>query len=106
MKRFSLIALFLITAIGFFLRFYHLGGVPVGFHRDEAFLGYNAYSLLLTGKDMSGNLLPIHLQSFIYSPAGYSYASIPFILLFGLSEFAVRFASALFGTATIVLVYF
>lgn len=104
MKR--LIILFLILILGAFLRFYHLGSVPVGFHRDEAFLGYNAYSLLLNGRDMSGNVLPIHLESFIYSPAGYAYASIPFIALFGLNEFSVRFASAFFGTATILLVYF
>lgn len=87
------------------LRFYSLGSVPVSMHRDEAFLGYNAYSILKTGKDMSGSFLPVHLESFFYSPAGYSYFSIPFIEIFGLNEFSVRFASALFGTLTIPLVF-
>lgn len=95
-----------IFLLGAVLRFYSLGSVPVGFHRDEAFLGYNAYSILQTGKDITGNFLPVHLESFLYSPAGYSYFSIPFIFLFGLSEFSIRFASALFGSLTIIITFF
>lgn len=98
--------LLLIFLLAGFLRFYRLGGVPAGFYRDEAFLGYNAYSILQTGKDMSGNFLPLHLQSFLYSPAGYSYFSIPFIKIFGLNSFSVRFASAFFGTLTVLITYF
>ena len=74
-------------------------------HRDEAFLSYNAYSILQTGSDISGNFLPVHLESFLFSPAGYSYLSIPFIAIFGLNEFSARVASAFFGTLTIALVY-
>lgn len=96
-------AIFLIALL---LRFYRLGEIPVGFHRDEAFLGYNAYSILKTGKDMNSNFLPLHLQSFIYSPAGYSYIAIPFIKLFDLSAFSVRFPSALFGALTVLTTYF
>lgn len=98
--------LLLVFFLGAILRFYRLGEIPVGFHRDEAFLGYNAYSILRTGKDMNGNFLPFHLESFLYSPAGYSYLSIPFIKLFGLSAFSVRFPSALFGSLTILITYF
>lgn len=100
------IFLFLIFTLGIILRFYRLGEVPPGFHRDEAFLGYNAYSILKTGQDMSGNFLPLHLKSFLYSPAGYSYFSIPFIWVFDLSAFSVRFASAFFGSLTIIVAYF
>ncbi|QQG40342.1 MAG: glycosyltransferase family 39 protein [Candidatus Levyibacteriota bacterium] len=99
----ALLLLFLLTAL---LRFYRLGDIPVGFHRDEAFLGYNAFSLLKTGRDMTGNVLPLHLESFLYSPAGYSYFSIPFIALFDLSAFSVRFASALFGSLTVIAFFF
>ncbi len=97
---------FLIIGIGILLRFYKLGETPAGLYRDEAFLGYNAFSILKTGRDMSGNFLPLHLQSFLYSPAGYSYVSIPFIAVFGLNAFSIRFASALFGSLTIIVVYF
>ncbi|OGH16051.1 MAG: hypothetical protein A3C30_00655 [Candidatus Levybacteria bacterium RIFCSPHIGHO2_02_FULL_40_18] len=97
--------LLLIFLLGTFLRFFALGDIPVSLHRDEAFLGYNAYSILETGRDISGSFLPVHLESFFFSPAGYSYLSIPFIYLFGLNQFAVRFASALFGSLTILLVF-
>lgn len=94
-----------VVLLALVLRFYSLGSIPVSMHRDEVFLGYNAYSILKTGNDMSGSFLPIHLESFFYSPAGYSYFSIPFIAMFGLNEFSVRFASALFGTLTIPLLF-
>lgn len=103
-KIFCLLALVLI--LGTVLRFYRLGEIPAGFHRDEAFLGYNAYSILKTGRDMNGSLLPLHLKSFLFSPAGYSYFSIPFIALFGLTEFSTRFTSAFFGSLTIIITYF
>lgn len=95
-----------IVVIGWLLRFYQLGAVPIGLHRDEAFLGYNAYSLLKTAREMTGTFLPLHLPSFLWSPAGYSYLSMPFVAFFGLSAFSVRFASAFFGTLTVVLTYF
>lgn len=98
--------LFFILLIGIVLRFYNLGVVPDGFHRDEAYLGYNAYSILNTGREMTGDFLPIHLSSFLFSPAGYSYFSIPFISMFGLNEFSVRFASAFFGSLTIIATFF
>lgn len=100
------IYLFLIFAIACFLRFYKLGEVPQGFHKDEAFLGYNAYSILKTGRDINGSFLPLHLKSFIFSPAGYAYVSIPFIYLFGLSSFSIRCASAFFGSLTVIVVFF
>jgi 4-amino-4-deoxy-L-arabinose transferase-like glycosyltransferase len=101
--------LFLLLAVfilGVFLRFYRLGEVPVGLHTDEAYLGYNAYSILHTGKEITGNFFPLHLKSFLYSPAGYTYSSIPSVFLFGLSAFSVRFSSAFFGSLTIILVFF
>lgn len=100
------IYLLCVVILAFVLRFWHLGTNPVGFHRDEAFLGYNAYSILKTGRDMSGNAFPVHLQSFFWSPAGYSYASIPFIAVFGLNEFSSRFASALFGSLSVIATFF
>lgn len=106
MKRISIFFLVCIFLLAFFIRVYRVGEVPSGFHRDEAFLGYNAYSILKTGRDITGNFLPTHLASFIYTPAGYSYLSVPFIALFGLTEFSVRFASLFFGSLTVALTFF
>lgn len=106
MKR-SYIILFLIVIVGSFLRLWQLGHIPIAPNWDEASLGYNAYSLLLTHKDEYGRLFPIALQSFDdYKPALYAYLSIPFIKLFGLNIFAVRLASAIFGIIAVFATYF
>lgn len=90
--------LLVIILLALVLRCWNLSSNPPGLTWDEAALGYNAYSLLLTGKDEYGNLLPLNLKSFgDYKPALYAYLDIPFIALFGLNELAVRLPSAIFG---------
>ncbi len=89
---------FCILCIGIFLRTFWLSKSPPSLNWDEAALGYNAYSLLKTGKDEYGYPFPLVLRSFDdYKPALYSYLSIPFILLFGLNEFSVRLLSSISG---------
>ena len=92
-----LIVIIILAAI---LRFWKLGENPPALYWDEASLGYNAYSILKTARDEHGEFMP--LSRFIafgdYKPSGYIYASVPFIALFGLNEFSIRFASALAGT--------
>ncbi len=105
MKRLSIFLLICIFLSAFFVRLYKAGEVPSGFHRDEAFLGYNAYAIYKTGKDMTGKFLPLHLASYLYSPAGYSYLAIPSIAIFGLNEFSIRLPSAFFGALSIPLLY-
>src|SRR5579859_1092348 len=72
--------------------------VPGGLNRDEAALGYNAYSILKTGKDEYGKILPVTITSFGDEKLpGYVYALIPFIDAFGLNIFAIRLPSLLAG---------
>ncbi len=96
----------LILILGLLFRLIWLSKSPPSLNWDEAALGYNAYSLLSTSKDEFGNRLPISLRSFDdYKPALYAYATIPFISLFGLNEFAVRLPSAISGTLSIFFIY-
>lgn len=96
----------LILALAGFLRVFRITQVPPSLNWDEASLGYNAYSILKTGKDEFGNFLPINLRSFEdYKPALYAYISIPSIALLDLNAFSVRLPSALFGTLTVLLIY-
>lgn len=105
MKIKILLCLILIT--GAVLRLWGLGAVPASPDWDEAALGYNAYSLLQTGKDEYGHSFPMILQSFgDYKPALYAYLIIPFIPIFGLSDISVRLPSALFGIIAILATYF
>lgn len=98
--------LLLIIGIGALLRFYALDKSPPSLGFDEASLGYNAYSIMLTGKDEYGNFLPISLRSFNdYKPALYAYLSIPFIKIFGLTDNSVRMVSALAGTVSLIFLY-
>lgn len=89
------------------LRLWQLGNIPPSPDWDEASLGYNAYSILHTGRDEYGTVLPILLRSFNdYKPALYAYVLIPFISIFDLTVFAVRMPSAIFGIITVILVFF
>lgn len=107
MRRVYLLVLIFIFAFAFFLRFYKLGEVPYGFYQDESAIGYNAYSILKTGKDEHGQSLPLYFKSFgDYKLPAYVYSAIIPIKFFGLTEFAVRFPSALFGFLTVIAFYF
>lgn len=89
------------------LRFYKLSEFPVGFHIDEAILGYTAYSLLLTGKDTNNNLYPLYTEVFGDNlPTGYHVLTMIPVKLFGLTEFATRFTGAFIGSFTIFAVFF
>jgi len=105
--RLYIFLLVLIFFLALFLRFYRLSEFPVGFHIDEASLGYNAYSLLLTGKDDNGQKLPLYIDMFgDYRPSGYHYLTIIPVAVFGLTVFATRFTGAFFGALTIFPIYF
>lgn len=106
MKR-NNILLGLIVILAFFLRFFHLGEIPKGFSSDEAAYGYNAYSILKTGKDEYGIVLPQSLKSFgEYKAPFYVYVTVPSIMVFGLSEFSTRFPAAIFGVLTVIVSYY
>lgn len=106
-KRYTFIILLLIFLTGIFLRFYNLSNYPVGFQIDEAIIGYTGYSLIETGKDTNNHFLPLYTEVFGDNiPTGYHYLTIPSIKLFGLSEFATRLPGALFGSLTIIALFF
>jgi 4-amino-4-deoxy-L-arabinose transferase-like glycosyltransferase len=98
--------LFLIIILGFVLRFYRLSDIPISLNIDETAIGYNAYSILKTGADEYGKFLPLSLQSFgDWKLPVYPLLDTLSILIFGLTEFAVRFPSALAGLVVIPLIY-
>jgi 4-amino-4-deoxy-L-arabinose transferase-like glycosyltransferase len=104
-KTFLLVCVILAIAIG--LRFYRLGSVPPSPDWDEVALGYNAYSILKTGRDEYGNFLPLSIRSFDdYKPPLYVYITVPSIALFGLSEWSTRLPSAVMGVLAVLGVYF
>ena len=101
------ITLFLIVLLASVLRLWQLDKYPAGFNADEASIGYNAFSLIQTGKDEYGNSWPFVFKSFgDYKPGLYFYFALPFVATLGLNEWAVRLPSAIFGIGTVLLIYF
>lgn len=96
--------------LGITLRLVRIQELPIGFTPDEAAFGYNAYSILETGKDEWSTpwyVLPFtNMRSFgDYKLPLYTYLAVPSVWLFGLNEFAVRLPNAIFGCMAIVSVY-
>jgi 4-amino-4-deoxy-L-arabinose transferase-like glycosyltransferase len=103
MRRFLLPA---ILFLAFFLRTWQIGKLPVGFTPDEASLGYDAYSILKTGKDQWGSSFPLVLKSFgDFKSPFYAYLTMPSVAVFGLNKFAVRLPNAILGTLVVLVVY-
>ena len=106
LKPFSSSFLLLIIFVGIFLRVYGLNRYPVGFHSQEALLGWRAQSILLTGKDETGRFLPLIFSSLEgYQLPFSTYLLIPSVKILGLNETAVRLTFALFGVLAIVSLF-
>ncbi|MCL5783743.1 MAG: glycosyltransferase family 39 protein [Patescibacteria group bacterium] len=93
------IFLIIVFIIALFLRTVNIGSNPAGFTWDEAALGYNAYSILQTGKDEWGQSFPLIFKSFgDYKPGFYVYLDIPFVAFLGLNELSTRLPSIILGS--------
>lgn len=96
-----------IVGIALILRLFAIGEVPASPDWDEVSLGYNAYSILHTGRDEYGSWFPLIFRSFDdYKPGLYVYLALPFIALGGLSVPMVRLPSVIIGTLAVASVYF
>ena len=95
MRRHLLLTILIVTSI---LRLWKLDEVPVSLFGDELDVGYHAYSILKTGKDYSGNFMPLHFQSLAeWRTPLYLYSAVPTVAMFGISPWGVRLPAAIFG---------
>lgn len=100
----ALFICFLLLAV--FLRFFNLNNLPPSLNWDEVSLGYNAYSILKTGKDEWGESLPLSFRAYgEYKLPAYVYLDAPFIATFGLNEWGVRLPSTIMGIFTCVFLF-
>lgn len=106
-KRTLRIILGLVVVLAFILRFNKVTQVPPSLNWDEVSIGYNAYSIFKTSKDEWGKTFPLHFKSYgEYKLPAQIYASIPGIAVFGLNDLGVRITPVIYGTLTVLLVYF
>ncbi|MDD2224591.1 MAG: glycosyltransferase family 39 protein [Candidatus Shapirobacteria bacterium] len=108
MKNKKILLFFLIALVAFFLRFYQLNKFPVALNWDEVSHGYNAYSLISTGKDQWSTSWPIfNFRAYGDYPTTLNmYLSMPFIYFFGINEWTIRMVSALCGFGLVIVAYF
>jgi 4-amino-4-deoxy-L-arabinose transferase-like glycosyltransferase len=105
-KRTVIFFLCFIILFGLFLRVYKIDSIPPHPSLDEATIGYNAYSILHTGKDEFGNRWPILLRAYDdYRPALYVYLVIPFVWMLDLTVAAVRMPSVILSTVSLLFFY-
>ncbi len=105
-KIFLLILFVIILCAACFVRLYKLGEIPAGAYLDEASLGYNAYSLLLTGRDEFGKNWPIYFRAFsTFQDSLYGYFSIIPVYFLGLSIFSTRLVSVISGSIVVLITF-
>ena len=70
-------SILIVIILAIIIRFAGLSVLPPALNRDEAAIGWNAYSLLKTGKDEHGIKWPLNFKSIgDYKMPGYIYATI------------------------------
>lgn len=105
MKKIKL-CLIIVLSLAALLRFWRLDKFPPSLFGDEVDVGYQAYSLLKTGRDIKGNFLPTYLDSLAEPRAPLlMYVTAPFLKVFGVNEWGVRTVPAFFGVLSVFLVF-
>lgn len=106
MKLHPKIFLAIIVLLFLFTRLYKITDVPSSLYWDEASIGYNAYSVLLTGRDEWGKLLPVHFRAFgEFKLPVFIYTVAIFEMVFGMNEIAVRLPAVFYSLGSLLLVY-
>jgi len=96
-----------IILIGFTLRAWKLTISPMGLYIDETSIGYNAFSLISTGRDEYGKFMPLFFEAFgEYKLPVYIYSVAIIQFLIGPTDLSVRLPAVIFGTLTIPFIFF
>lgn len=98
--------LLLILLLALLVRVWQFGQVPGDINQDEAFAGYEAWSLLTTGRDTAGYPFPVYLTAW---GSGMnvleSLLMLPFIALFGLEVWVIRLPQLIVGLCSVGVLY-
>jgi len=98
--------LILIVLVAFLVRASRIDFLPPALNWDEVSHGYNAFSILKTGKDEWGRAFPLIFRAFgDYKLPVYIYLTAISEFFLGLTPLAVRLPSILAGTGSVLFTY-
>ncbi len=102
----SKLPIIFIVILAFIIRIIFINSFPPSLNWDEVSHGYNAYSILKTGRDEWGNIMPLIFRCYgDFKLPLYIYSTVIPVFLFGLNTFSVRLISILAGTLSTFLIY-
>lgn len=103
---FGVIVFWTIMLLAVGLRFFKLGEIPQGINQDEAFTGYDAFSLLMFGADSWGIKTPVYLMGW-GSGTSVLYALLAKVsfYVFDVNVWALRLPQAVMGVISCYVFY-
>lgn len=105
-NKFTSILFFLLLSSALFIRFIYLGSIPAGINQDEAFAGYEAWSMLNYGIDSWGYTNPIYFVSWGSGMnVFYSYLLRIFFYFLGAHTWVLRLPQAILGVISCYVFY-
>jgi len=100
------ILFWLFMAMGIFARIWQFGAVPGDINPDEAFAGYDAYSLLHYGMDSAGYRFPVYLTTWGSGTSALNtYLMIPFMAVFGAEIWVIRLPQVIVACLALWVTY-
>jgi 4-amino-4-deoxy-L-arabinose transferase-like glycosyltransferase len=98
--------IYLILILTLITRFVFLDSTPPSLNWDEVSHGYNAFSILTSGKDEWGKIMPLIFKAYgDFKLPVYIYLTSVSEFFFGINSFAVRLPSVLSGIGTVWITY-
>lgn len=95
-----------LMAVGIAVRVIGFGSIPGDINQDEAFAGYEAYSLLHYGIDSAGYRFPVYLFTWGSGMSALNtYLMMPFMAVFGPQVWVIRMPQLIVSCLTLWVVY-
>lgn len=96
----------ILMAVGIAVRVIGFGTIPGDLNQDEAFAGYEAYSLLHYGVDSAGYHFPVYLFTWGSGMSALNtYLMMPFMAVFGPQIWVIRMPQVIVSCLTLWVVY-
>lgn len=96
----------ILMAVGIIVRAARFGVIPGGLNQDEAFAGYEAYSMLAYGVDSAGYRFPVYLFTWGSGMSALNtYLMMPFMAVFGPRVWVIRMPQLIVSCLTLWTVY-